>query len=122
MSSFKASEFKSFLLYYSLPLLSGILPQQYWDRYVLLVVAIYNLLQHSVQGRLWKICVGERHMTANVHLLLHLPDTVRQLGPLWAYSCFSFEGQNGILKNLVHGTQQVDKQIISTFSYIQNLP
>ena len=61
-------------------------------------------------------------MSAIIHLLLDLPDTVRQLGPLWAYSCFLFEGQNGILKNLVHGTQQVDKQIISTFSNIRNLP
>jgi len=61
-------------------------------------------------------------MTSNIHLLLHLPDTVQQLGPLWAYSCFSFEGQNGILKSLVHGTQLVDKQIISTFSYIHSLP
>ncbi|XP_065892467.1 uncharacterized protein [Dysidea avara] len=135
MKYFKASEFKSFLLYYSLPLLSGILPQQYWDHHALLVIAIYNLLQHSVSPHQLDLCqtlltkhcyqfsrlYSERYMTANVHLLLHLPDNVRQLGPLWAYSCFSFEGQNGILKNLVHGTQQVDKQIISTYSYIRSL-
>ena len=60
-------------------------------------------------------------MSANVHLLLHLPDTVRQFGPLWVYPCFYFEGQNGTLKNLVHGTQHVDSQIISSFSYYKNL-
>lgn len=51
-------------------------------------------------------------MSINVHLLLHLPDAVKELGPLWVYSCFHFEGQNGILKNLIHGTQKVDIQLI----------
>jgi len=60
-------------------------------------------------------------MSANVQLLLHLPNTVRQLGPLRVYSCFYFEGQNGVLKKLVHGTQHIDKQIISSFSYFKNL-
>ena len=61
-------------------------------------------------------------MTANIHLLVHLPDCVKQLGPLWVYSCFQFEGQNGLLKGLINGARQVDKQIISTYSYIRNLP
>ena len=60
-------------------------------------------------------------MSINVHLLLHLPDTVRELGPLWVYSCFHFEGQNGILKNLIHGTQKVDLQLLSSYSYLRNL-
>lgn len=61
-------------------------------------------------------------MSINVHLLLHLPDAVKELGPLWVYSCFHFEGQNGILKNLIHGTQKVDIQLISSYSYLRNLP
>jgi len=65
---------------------------------------------------------GKRYMTANVHLLLHLTQCVRELDSLWAYSCFHFESQNGILKSLVHGMQHVEKQIISLFSYHKNLP
>ena len=61
-------------------------------------------------------------MSFNVHLLLHLPDTVRELGPVWVYSYFHFEGLNGILKNLAHGTQQVDKQLITSYSYIKQFP
>ena len=60
-------------------------------------------------------------MSANIHLLLHLTDTVRQLGPLWAYSFFYFEGHSGTLKSLVHGTQHVDSQVIHSFSYYKNL-
>ena len=65
---------------------------------------------------------GRRYMSANIHLLLHLTQCVRDLGPLWAYSCFHFESQNGILKSLVHGTRHVEKQIITSFSYQKNFP
>ena len=133
---FKASEYRAFLLYYCLPVLTGILPAQYWDYYCLLVVAISALLSESISSNqisycsqlLNKFCAqfstlyGERYMFINVHLLLHLPDTVRELGPLWVYSCFHFEGQNGILRNLIHGTQKVDVQLIRSYSYLRNLP
>lgn len=50
-------------------------------------------------------------MTINVHNLLHLPEVVRQLGPLWAHSCFPFESANGDLLKLFHGSQSVEKQV-----------
>lgn len=50
-------------------------------------------------------------MTANIHGLLHLPDTVRKLGPLWAHSCFPFEAANGVILKLFHGTQHTEKQV-----------
>ena len=55
--------------------------------------------------------VGERYCTANVHMLLHLPDSVRNLGPLWAHSAFPFEGMNGWLSELYHGTRVPQKQV-----------
>jgi cell division FtsZ-interacting protein ZapD len=50
-------------------------------------------------------------MTANVHELLHLPETVKKLGPLWAHSCFPFEAANGVLLKLIHGSQSTEKQV-----------
>lgn len=46
-------------------------------------------------------------------MLLHLPDCVRHplCAPLWGTSCFWFEGYNGDLTKLFHGTQNVDIQI-----------
>ena len=133
---FKASEYRSFLLYYSLPVLSDILPQEYWNHYALLVISIHNLLQESIsedqllccEQMIKKFCsqfedlYGRRYMTANMHYLLHLTDCVKELGPLWVYSCFHFESQNGVPKSLIHGTQKVEKQIITSFSYQKNLP
>lgn len=33
-------------------------------------------------------------------------------GPLWSYSCFHFENQNGYLKTLFHGTRDMTKQVV----------
>ena len=49
--------------------------------------------------------------TMNVHLLQHLAYHVSRRGPIWAYSCFAFEGMNAFIKPLVHGTHHVMQQI-----------
>ena len=50
-------------------------------------------------------------MSANVHSLLHLPEVTKDLGPLWATSCFPYEAANGEILKLFHGSQGVDKQV-----------
>ena len=47
--------------------------------------------------------VGDAGRTMNVHPLKHIPDRVRNWGPLWKYSCFPFESCNGHLKRYFHG-------------------
>lgn len=54
---------------------------------------------------------GENFLTMNVHLLSHLHECVLDWGPLWAYSCFYFEGMNGQLKRFFHGTREMNKQV-----------
>ena len=65
---------------------------------------------------------GARYMTLNTHSLLHLPKCVKDLGPLWAYSCFAFESLNGQLLKLFHGTQAVEMQIVAAINSHQLLP
>ena len=43
-----ASEFRSWLLYYSLPVLHGILPDPYFTHYLLLVAAMHLLLSDVI--------------------------------------------------------------------------
>ncbi len=57
------------------------------------------------------VYTGGRYMTANFHSLLHLPEVVRNLGPLWAHSCFPFEAANGELLTFFHGSQGIEKQV-----------
>lgn len=60
-------------------------------------------------------------MTYNVHLLTHLAECVEQNGPLWAYSNFHFESNNGVLKNFVCGTSDVVHQTLTKYLYSQLL-
>lgn len=154
------SQLRSWLLYYSLPTLKGILPQVYMNHYALFVAAIHIFLSeeitetdlsnaeqylkkfyeeypnlygmlfpmymYSTQQTLirakyiycdiqhFHIFIGDNAVTMKVHLLSHLPACVKNWGPLWAYSCFAFEGHNHVLKVLFHGTRQMNKQV-STF-------
>ena len=54
--------------------------------------------------------------------MLHLRSTVKQLGPLWVYSCFSFESLNGRLVSLFHGTRNPVVQIANTVSCMLKVP
>ena len=113
----KGAELRSWFFYYSIP---GIydLPRPdylYHYHYAALVEGIYLLCQDSISET--DICrreellhyfvfmmaplYGERYLTINVHSLLHLPQTVRELGPSWSTSCFVFESANGDLLNVL---------------------
>ena len=115
----KASVLRTFLLFYSVPCLYGILPQEYFQHYLHLVEAIYLLLQDSISPRdIIKACALLKHFcirikelyvarykTFNVHCLLHMTERVMDLGPLWTHSCFCSEDFNGELRSLFHGTK-----------------
>ena len=132
----KASELRSFLLFYSLPCLYGLLPDSYFQHYLLLVEAIYILLKHSISmSELTKVSkllkhfcrrieelYGGRYETYNVHGLLHLVERVKDLGPLWTHLCFCFENFNGELRHLFHGTQHVEMQIVLSVCVQQKIP
>lgn len=135
-SYWKASECRSWLLFCSIPVMYDILPTEYLVHHMLLVEAIYILLSSSITPLMldkakrminhycFKIqsYYTEHQMTANVHHLLHLPETVLNFGPLHVYSCFVFEGLNGHLLNHIKGTQHVELQITEAIYKSQMLP
>ena len=132
----KASEFRSWLLYFSIPVISGILPDAYFQHFLLLSQAIHLLLKDKITqvdidvatNLILIYCFNfeklysARYQTINFHSLIHLPSTVLELGPLWTYSLFNFEDMNGFILTLFHGTQNVPFQIASAVSSIQKLP
>ncbi|XP_063064685.1 uncharacterized protein LOC134456944 [Engraulis encrasicolus] len=131
----KASEWRSFLLFYALPVLSGILPKKYLNNLFLLVFGIYTLLQENIhtvdidnaEKALKKFVMGfeklygRENMTFNVHLMTHISASVRNWGPLWATSTFSFESFNGTLLKYFNGTTYVQDQIVKRFLKWQDL-
>jgi len=133
---FKASELRSFLLFYGPAVLYDIPPKPYYEHFLLLSEAVFILLLESTSEKqlehaerlLFHFCIlfegyyGLRYQTANIHLLVHLVDDVRLLGPLWTHSCFHFEDKNGFLLKTFHGTQNIQFQIISAVSISKKLP
>ena len=61
------------------------------------------------------IFLGDFTATMNAHLLSHIPECVSKWGPLWAYSCFPFEGMNHALKLLFHGTRDMSYEVNANF-------
>lgn len=132
---YKASEYRTWLLFYSLPVMDGILPLKQYQHFMLLVHAIYIYIYILSSADLTKaslllehFCLRAKRMyderieTFNLHQLLHLPMSVQNNGPLWAFSCFFYEDLNGDLRGLFHGTQHVESQIIKAVSLMQHLP
>ena len=92
----KASEFRNFLLYYSLPLLVDVLPPLYFHHFGLLVCAMHMLLQSQVSDTqiqaaqnmlddfylLLPELYGNKICVLNMHLLSHTAYFVRLWGPL----------------------------------------
>lgn len=131
----KASEWRQWLLFYALPCLLGVLPQLYWRHLCKLSEAVHILLQDSLTlhdikraeellqafvGRV-EALYGVGAMTFNMHLLLHLANSVRSLGPLWAHSAFVFEGGNGKLKSLVSAAKGLPQQVVERVVMAQEL-
>jgi hypothetical protein len=126
----KANDCRNWLLFYGVVSLHGTLLPRYLEHFSLFCSAIYILLKSSIspedmqtaRQKLLKfyenfeVLYGPINTTYNVHLTSHLCDCVSYCGPLWAYSCFHFEDNNGILSGYVKGTRHVLKQIASKHS------
>lgn len=134
LAHWKASEFRSFLLFYSLPCLWQILPEEYFQHFLLLVEAIWLLDQSSIPVKsIERAGLLLRHFCLRVealydshyqtfNCLLHLEECVHNLGPLWSFSCFWYEDYNGDTRKLFHGTRKVQLQIAFAVCVQQKIP
>lgn len=122
----KASEYRNWLLYYSLPLLSGVLPPLHLHHFALLVCSMHMLLQECVKEveiraaedmltkfyELLPELYGNECCTINAHLLIHLTKYVCLWGPLWTHSAFGFESFNGHLTGMINSKQKIGEQLL----------
>ncbi|XP_028982533.1 uncharacterized protein LOC114841639 [Diachasma alloeum] len=108
IAKFKPTEWKSWLLYDSVPCLEGILDEDRWKSYCLLVDSVATFLKTRITLEEKDRCdiqllqffgdsqkfYGPEIMTFNFHIALHAGEAIDRCGPLWCYSTFPFE--NGI--------------------------
>ena len=126
LSNMKASEFRSFGIYYH-PVMEGILPEPYFTHFCFLSHAIYSLLQDKISIEKVRqtaeildfvvlqteILYGKEHVSYNVHLLTHLCQWVLYWGCIWGWSTFIPKWVNGQLNGL--GTQSQVEQMGKNF-------
>ena len=61
-------------------------------------------------------------LTLNMHKLVRVTDSVRELGPLYTHSYFSFETKYCVLLEMIRRSQNIENQIISALSFVQKIP
>lgn len=134
-ATWKASDWKAFLLYSSIPvayasvnfsctksralltlyvclstmvlLLSS---EEVSEQDILNASSLIEIFQKTLQDEF-----GPASMTFSVHALKHLPEQVRGFGPLWKHSAFSFESVFGQLSRFVTGTANEAKLMVRRF-------
>ncbi|OAD79333.1 hypothetical protein PHYBLDRAFT_139365 [Phycomyces blakesleeanus NRRL 1555(-)] len=143
----KADKWQSWCLIYLLVLLKDALPEKDFKNWTLFVKTCQKLTGPSVTyseidsaykllgefGKECEILYGKSSITPNMHLHMHLHESMLDFGPVYAFWLYSFERYNGKLKNIKTNRQNgldvtfmrvfLEKAFISTFlhAYSTNL-
>lgn len=121
----KSSELQMWMFHYSMPILFGVMQTCYFNHYMFLVTAVSILNSDSVDKNIidtakfflhkfvkdFEIKYGLEFCTINIHQLLHVAECVKNIGPLWSFTCYPYENLNGLLLQLIHGTTHIDSQV-----------
>jgi len=115
----KATEYRTFLLYTGHILLKGRIKSSLYQHFLLLHSAIKilisnetcfslndqanNLLKQFVQD--YPNLYGKEYVTYNVHGLIHISNFVKIHGPLDQFSAFKFENYLQIIKKTIHSAK-----------------
>ena len=128
-----AKDWENFILYYSLPLLSLVIDNDkltYWSLFVEAIhIFLGTYIPHSdikKGDQLLREFVFETQkrftksaMYFVIHQLLHIAKTVKDWGPLWATSAFSFESANHYMmqaiKNAYGAILQIQRYVNYSF-------
>lgn len=132
----KASEWRSWLLFYSLICLREILPRKYVEYLALLVAAIRIVLSEKIKFDelqtagslivryvvLYQEYFGKEAMTYNIHLLLHMKRSVLNLGPLRYHNTFIFKNENHFILQMQKSPNHIAVQIARRYLFQKSLP
>ena len=131
---FKASEFRSFLLYVGPYCFKNVLADPYYEHFLLLHFAIYVFVSESHRSLLdhANVCI-ERFVAQcpnlyhpslisyNFHALLHLFEFVKLHGSLDNFSCFPFENYLYLLKRRIRCNNGIFIQSVNHLINIRSL-
>jgi hypothetical protein len=127
LKHWKATEFRTFLLYVGPFALKGILKDNLFNHFMLLHSAIFILVSPSAYEKQWVEYAGSllqqfvediqklyyrEFYVYNVHSLLHLHLDVIRLGPLDNFSAFPFENSMQFLKGMIRMNRAHLSQVV----------
>lgn len=125
-SIWKATHWKSWLLYFCLPICCSFKNiENNLEHFAFFVNTMFILLKMNItadeldkceQNLLvfvarYQVLYGDDRMTFNIHILLHFIQSIRESGPTWATSAFPFESNIHFLKQTINGPKSVEQQI-----------
>ncbi|CAG9793058.1 unnamed protein product [Diatraea saccharalis] len=129
LSHWKASEYRSFLLYLSIVILPEVLQHDAFSHFLAFFCGITicscknyshflplakELLQYFVEH--YKDFYGPDYITSNVHNVVQLTDEVQRFGPLHTFSAYPFENKLYLIKRMLrHGNKPL-AQVAKKFS------
>ena len=126
----RAHEYSTFILFYALPVLNGLMEEKFYENIKKLVIIIENLLLPQINIDLimqveklvyeflqeLEIIYAKNIMLSGAHELLHLVDCTISFGPLNSINCFQFEELNRKLLGFSHGYDLIGEEILKIFS------
>lgn len=129
----KATEFRSFLLYIGPLVLKSIVSKDCFKNVMALNIAMTILLSPNL-GLLiqyaddllnyfvltFEQIYGQYLISSNIHGLIHLVDDYKQYGPLDNCSAFPFENYMKVLKNMLRQPNKPLEQVVKRFSECDN--
>lgn len=133
-SFYKATEYKHLLLFYLTFALQGLIEIKYIKNFEKFSAGIYMLSKNHISdddieksdkllnefADEFEDLYGEDAITMNLHILRHYAYVVKQGGPLWSQSMFSFESCIGYwLKSVISPVDEIE-QIASNYCLKQN--
>lgn len=135
LARLQGNEKRSLLFYFFPVAIEGVQKAKYVENIYKLSATIFMLSKKEVTNqeiaeseillkqfiREYEDLYGVHNVIYKVHQLLHIPASVRQHGPLWTQSCFTFETNNGALVKRVKGTRSVISQIIQNYVVKQSI-
>lgn len=115
LHEYKASQYRTFLLYMGPFVLQNIIPKLQYDHFLLLHIAIQLLSHENVPISIikftqqiiddfiekFKTVYGKHHIVYIVHALCHIPEDCARFGPLDSFSSYQFESFNYKIKRML---------------------
>ena len=129
-SGFKADQWKSWTLHFSLFALKDLLPFRDYNCWLNFVKVCSLLCRRTVQESeltqaeesMEQFCTqfeqlyGKESLTPNIHLMFHITDCIRDHGPVYGFWLYAFERMNGILGNFPTNNHEIGIQLMRKFS------